>query len=219
MSRTDRLTHIAVSMATFLGILSLSGLYSHAGDVGRAGSAQFAVTKNSVLGGNLPIGDLSVEGELEADSSAASAPGSWSELQRCIQEGPDWLRLSEDGTTLEVRFPWGSTPLDQVLTTYCDDGIILVGGYRQTTSDDDPSRRKAWLFSMVSAIQSSPTKMTFTKAYSVGSWARETRYTLNEVRSIDPASGRILFSGTSENGERALLSAPFASGLQAGNRH
>jgi len=33
---------------------------------------------------------------------------------------------------------------------------------------------------------------------------------LNEVRSIDPVSERVFFAGTDEEGEKVLLSAPFA---------
>jgi hypothetical protein len=184
-------------------VLALAGISALDTD---ARTLPFTLTKHSVSKGRpVPIGDLQVQTLNPAPPS--DSQGDRETLERCVQEGPEWFRWSDDGTTLELD--WFSTARDRVLAAYCADGVILVGGYEARQIDEDPSRRRAWLFSMVRAHDHGPVRVFFDDTYLVGEPPREIRYTLNELRSIDPAAGQMVFSGTSEIGKRALLRAPF----------
>ncbi len=213
--KTDR-PPIAARTAALIAVVSLSGVYAPARAVDPKVSTPpqnlvpFELSRDSVLRGvPLKIGDLSLVSEPEAGTLARSAAADPTVWERCLQAGPDWLRWSDDGKSLDLKSPWGSPSRDQVLTAYCNDGIILIGGYQRRAADDD-SHRWTWIFTKIESW-SSPAKVSFLdRPFAVGSWPRQTRYALNEVRAIDPVSRRILFAGTSEDGKEALLAAPFA---------
>jgi hypothetical protein len=169
----------------------------------------FPLTRNSLMKGTyVQAGDLTIVSESEIGSAMLGTGMSHEDIQRCVDLGPDWLRWSDDGRHLESTFPSSWTLTDRVLTTYCRDGFILVGGTRDVMRDGATPTRQAWIFEMVFALQSSPTKISFGPV-PVGSSVDPPRYTLNELRSIDPVTGRMLYSATSADGEPVLLSAPF----------
>ena len=168
--------------------------------------APFVLSANSVQTADpLVIGDLTLVPEQEADALARSAAADPTQSEGCLQAGADWIRRSDDGTSLELKNSWGVPPLDQVLTAYCHDEIVLVGGFLRRARNDESGRR-GWIFEVV-AGDDSAAKIFFDVPFAVGSRGR---YTLNEVRAIDISSRRILFAGTSERGEQAFLTAPFA---------
>jgi hypothetical protein len=199
-------------MAMILGLVGLGGVSAFAQDSASPESVEhdlpFQLTGDSVYkeGARVRVGDLRLE-EKNA-TEAVPALDDRSELQKCIQAAPDSLRWSEDGTTIELMV--FTSARDTVLTAYCTDRIVLIGGYSQMTPDDSPAGRQFWLFTETPGRQEGRTKSSVTKPLGVGQMPRQTHYRLNELRLIDPKSGRMVFSGTSEDGEWALLSAPFA---------
>jgi hypothetical protein len=169
----------------------------------------FKLSRNSVLQGvPLKIGDLSVVSELEANSIARTAPLDRATLERCIEAAPDYLQSSEDGTSPDFRGIWHARngAIDQVLTAYCVDGNVLLGGFQ-----DPPGHGwHEWMFLKL-ATWNTPIEETHSlHPFAVGTWPHETMYSLDEVRTIDPVSRTIVFAGTSEHGDKALLAAPFA---------
>ena len=106
---------------------------------------------------------------------------------------------------LELTQPWGSPPQQQLVTAYCTDCTIIAGGYSQRESDEEGDRKVLFF---IADSDSSRATVILNKEFAVES---SDSYVLNEVREIDPASGRILFAATSVDGEEALLAAPFAA--------
>ena len=204
-----------VRTAFLVVIATLAGTHApaRAGDSSAPGfyqdSVPFAHSRNRVLDGiPLKIGDLSVVSELEADSIARSAPLDRATLARCIEAAPDFLQWSEDGTSVEFKGAWHAREgaIDRVLTAFCVDGNVLIGGF-----EDPPGHGWHDVIFLKPATWSTPIKESFNlHPYAVGTWPHETTYTLDEVRTIDPVSRTIVFSGTSENGDKVLLAAPFA---------
>ncbi len=165
----------------------------------------FEMTRHAVLKGvPLKIGDLKLEGDLDADQQE---PLSRELAEACEQQGPEWLQSNRNGEVLEVLDPYGKERQDESLAAYCSDEFILVGGVRRR-ADHDPTM--AWLFIMADGLQSSPVEVVFTSHRVVTEGVRKMKFELNAVRSIDPDSGRIFFAGTAADGEKVLLSAPFA---------
>ena len=163
----------------------------------------FELSRDSVLKGSpLKIGDLSFVSELKANSTMKGVSLDPTLLERCLQVGSDWLRRSDDGTRLELTQPWGSPPRQQLVTAYCTDCAIIAGGYSQQASGEGGDRRVLFFIA-----DSGPATLVLRREFAVES---SDSYTLNEIREIDPVSGRILFAATSEDGEEALLAAPFA---------
>jgi len=203
----------AIMVATMiLGLAGFGGLFASAGDAASSTSVEddppFQLTENSVFGKGAPfrVGDLRLEEKNPAD--AVPALDDREELQRCIQGAPESLRWSEDGTTIELAV--FAAAGDTVLTAYCDDQIVLIGGYSQKTPDGDPTSRRFWLFTVYPGQLDSRTKVSVHRPLAVGQMPRQTYYRLNELRLIDTESERVVFSGTSKDGEWALLSAPYA---------
>ena len=91
------------------------------------------------------------------------------------------------------------------MTAYCTDCGIIAGGYSQRASAEEDDRQ---VLLFIAGSDSSAATYVLHKGLAVESSGL---YTLNEVRAIDPASGHILFAATSEDGEQALLVAPFAA--------
>jgi hypothetical protein len=212
-----------VKTAVLVTITTLAGSYSPAlaGDSSVPGfyqdSVPFEHSRHPVLDGiPLKIGDLSVVTEMEADSIARSAPLDRATLERCIAAAPDFLQWSEDGATLEFKGVWHARAgaIDRVLTAFCVDGNVLLGGF-----EDPPGHGWHDVMFLKRATLSTPTKSSFNlHPFKVGTWPHETMYTLDEVRTIDPVSRTIVFAATSDNGDKALLAAPFAIVTEASAR-
>ncbi len=235
MRRTDRFVHRATRSATVAAVICLSFL---------AGALRAAETQaNAIAGASLPlqlspnsilkglplqIGDLSVVSESEAGTIGNGAAVDRNYLARCIQAGPDWLRWSDDGVSVELKSPWSpmamtqgmTPPKDQVVAVYCDDETILVGGYvRRATEENAP--RQAWIFSVhrkADGTVSGPARTFFARSYTANMMTGQAQYTLNELRAIDPASRRMLFAGTAQDGSAVLLAAPYTVILTGGTR-
>ena len=173
-------------------------------------NAPFKLSPNSVLKGDrLIIGDVGAISLVETETLIVSASADESVWQRCLEAGPNWLRASEDGMTVELQRPWGVPDEHQLLTAQCDDGAITIGGYSLRGPDEDPDKR-AMLF-LYNPSQDGPVTITITKQVRSGIDS----LTLNEVAAIDSASGRILFSATSENGRQSLVTAPYRLAYKA----
>ncbi len=211
MPTTNR-PKVAPTVAALLAIASLGGFVPTARS---ANSRELVVPpdrvpfelfrKSVVEGVPLKIGDLSVVSETEAGALTTNAAIDDTQIERCIAAGPKWLRRSADGTTLELQPPWGQHG-SRATTALCDEGIILVGGYRQYAADD--SENISWLF-VVGPGGTGPTKTFFSPGYFVDKSPGHVRYLLHEVRAIDRESMRILFRAGAENGGEAFLIAPF----------
>ena len=191
-------------LALIATILSLGGYTSPAS----AGDTLTHMSRNTVLDGDpLVIGELSPISEEEAESLAASTATALPQWQRCFQTGSEWLQWSEDGSKLDLKQPWGSPTEAQLWTARCNEGWIVAGGYayvREAREDAD----KRVLFFVHDPADRTPVAIGILKAIAVGS----DRVTLNEVRAIDPVSGRMLFAVTSTKGGRQYLAtAPFTS--------
>jgi len=167
-------------------------------------SVWFKLSRNSVLKGvPLKIGDLAAVTELEADRitrSASSDPGSY---ERCVLGAPDWVRLSRDGTSVEIDPPFGK-PSMVVQTSYCENGVVMIGGSLRLAPGESDSPRRSWLFVIT------PGRDPVTLGFGPRNVRGAGQHDLNEVRAIDPVSKQILFVATSEDGKEALVAAPFA---------
>jgi hypothetical protein len=172
--------------------------------VGSTGLSVHAESDSLFRSAGVSVGHLTLEQRDPAPASAVLEGAE--EVQRCLREGPEWLRASGEDWTLELTRYWIGE--DEVLASYCDEGVFLVGGYQQKDPPEDPSRRQPWLLVLLPDLMSDPIKVFPASTYAV--WRSRAPYTLNELRSIDPDSGLLTFSGTSDSGERALLSAPLA---------
>lgn len=209
MFKTDRLWNVAAVAA----LLSLAGAYAAAGigdpkqTAGFENNPTLELSRDSVLQGDrFLIGDVKLVSPVEADALAVSASSGAPQWSRCLTNGPDWLRESEDGGGLDLVPPWGSAAKDRIITAQCNAGQIRIGGHTLLRGSDESVVKRAMLFLSVPS-RDGPVKIVFTKQYA----ANGMRLTLNEIRAIDPASGRILFSATHEDGTRALAVAPYAA--------
>ena len=206
MFNTDKLWNVAA----FAALLSLTGAHAFSGTRDLKKTAGFEenpaleLSRDSVLKGDrFLIGDVSPVSPVEAGALAVSASADASQWQRCLQTGPAWLRESEDGSGLDLIPPWGSPAKDRIITAQCNEGQIHIGGYTYVRGSDE---LVAMLF-ISEPRRDGPVKIVFSKQVV----ANGIFLTLNEIRAIDPASRRILFSATYEDGTQALMVAPYAA--------
>jgi len=172
----------------------------------------FELSRNSVIRGTpLKIGDLTPVTQMEADEMVRNSRSSHEQWDQCVQTGPQWVRWSADGSELELTYPWNSFPQTHVLTAYCDEGIVFLGGFCVLPPDqvppDDGGDRRIVFFKASPDGPFGPTTVSNDQTFDVG---KSERYRLNEIRAIDPISRRLLIAGTSVKGESVLLAAPFA---------
>lgn len=169
-------------------------------------SLPFTISRDSVLEGvPMKIGDLVVVTEAEANAIAKHAADGRHRWGRCVEAGPTWVRWSDDGTRLELISPWDLSRGSRVATAYCAEGIVMIGGATPSPESDE-GETEAILFVGGGAAGERRT-LAFGKHERADNG---TIYRLTETRAIDPVSRRILFAATSEDGEEALLAAPFA---------
>lgn len=171
-------------------------------------SLPFELSKNSVLAqGSLRIGDLSVATDEDIESIEANASTDRAYLEKCMQAALPSIALSEDGTVLELRPPYGTTLKDKVQAAYCEEGVIFLGGSTQRSLGEGAPTTSWTLF--WDARHSSPVKVTQSSPFAVGSWPRQSRYNLTAVRAIDPDEKRVLFVASNGKSGEILLVAPF----------
>lgn len=199
-------------VATFVLTLIGSSAFAYAaGEVARpfpdrAVPAELA--KKRIVGRKpLIVGDLKPASASEADVLMNRASDDLRMLDKCVEIGGDLIQRS--GHTLELAAPWGFAASTQILTAYCNDGIVFLGGSRQEVED---GTSQTWLFywNRKPGQEFGPVSMMPRKVYGPGNWRGRTPYTLTELRAIDPISRQLLFAGTTADGREELLAAKFA---------
>jgi hypothetical protein len=205
------MTALRVAALAAAGIVSLAfGLYTSWAHAPHT-SLPFTLSKNSVLRASpLKIGDLSIVPEPEAEALLASNPMTRTAVDRCVHTGHDWLARSADGGGLTLKSPFVS-PGDRVSTAVCNDTGVLVGGCEQRDVDG-VTQSRSWIFHAPAAHSDpwGPSKVVFSRSFTVGTPPHQMPFTLHDVMAIDPAAAKIVFSGEAADGTDAVLVAPFA---------
>lgn len=174
------------------------------------GPGVFELSTNPILEGDrLAIGNARRVSATEADGFAGIGPRDDEVWQRCLQIGPTWLSESGDGSELELQWPWGAPDKHRLLTAQCGDGAITIGGYAVHGTEDNPELR-ALLF-LYDPTQTGPVTLILGEEVTAGS----DKFTLNEVRTIDPLSGTVVFAATTKTGAESYLVAPYRLGYDA----